>query len=242
MQTYCQSCGMPLTDQAKLGTEKNGQSSQDYCFHCYHEGEYRQPDISMEEMAAVCVPHFQKEGMEEAEARQLFLSLLPTLKRWQKRTIKEPALVKRGAFQIAGVTARTCNADEMTSQGKIPLLWTRFHEQAAPLLKTGVTYGCYSNYEDGINGEYTITVGVEASSNDQLPAGLELQSIPSAKYLVFTSVKGPITAVVLQAWQTIWSWFPHSEWERTYTGDFEVYDERCADPEHAEVDIYIAVR
>ena len=42
------------------------------------------------------------------------------------------------------------------------------------------------------------------------------------------------------AWIDIWKWFETSGVERTYTGDFELYDERCVDPDQAVVDIYIS--
>ncbi|MFC5589573.1 hypothetical protein ACFPRA_11775 [Sporosarcina soli] len=40
----------------------------------------------------------------------------------------------------------------------------------------------------------------------------------------------------------MWRWFEQEEVECTYTGDFEVYDERCLDPQNAQVDIYIAIK
>jgi len=45
------------------------------------------------------------------------------------------------------------------------------------------------------------------------------------------------------AWQKIWS-VPASEMggKRAFLTDFEVYDQRAADPQHAQVDIHIGVR
>ena len=36
---FCQSCGMPLTDEGLLGTEKDGAKAPDYCIYCYKDGE-----------------------------------------------------------------------------------------------------------------------------------------------------------------------------------------------------------
>ncbi len=69
-----------------------------------------------------------------------------------------------------------------------------------------------------------------------------VKTIPAAKYLVFTSEKGSMPDIVIKAWQDIWAWFASSEIERAYTGDFESYDERCANPQEAQVDIYIAIK
>ncbi|WP_416829187.1 zinc ribbon domain-containing protein [Ectobacillus polymachus] len=47
----CQSCGMPLTrDEQGGGTEKNGDQSKKYCSHCYQNGEFTQPTITVEQM------------------------------------------------------------------------------------------------------------------------------------------------------------------------------------------------
>lgn len=43
---------------------------------------------------------------------------------------------------------------------------------------------------------------------------------------------------VYNEWVKIWN----SELERTFTADFEVYDERSQNPENAEVDIFVAVK
>jgi len=47
----CQSCGMPLDKDAKIaGTEADGSLSEMYCSHCYENGKFTSPDISVIEM------------------------------------------------------------------------------------------------------------------------------------------------------------------------------------------------
>ncbi|WP_338751138.1 effector binding domain-containing protein [Bacillus sp. FJAT-52991] len=247
MQNHCQSCGRPLTDQSLLGTEKEGQLSKDYCTYCYEAGEFKQPDLTVEEMIDICVPHLKKDGMKEDQARQMLASFLPNLKRWRKSEFAAPVVVEKEPFQVIGMTARTCNADEMTSKAKIPSLWSAFYQQkvgekVSHLVKPGIVYGLYSDYTTDVNGEYSITLGMEMSSSEAVPEGVVVKTIPAAKYMVFTSEKGPMPEVVIKAWQDIWAWFAQSEVERTYTGDFEKYDEKCANPEEAQVEIYIAIR
>ena len=82
MQNYCQSCGMPLTDAALLGTEKEGHKNQDYCTYCYEEGSFKQPDLTVEAMINICVPHLKEDGMPENEARHMLTSFLPNLKKF----------------------------------------------------------------------------------------------------------------------------------------------------------------
>ncbi|MGE7091557.1 effector binding domain-containing protein [Lysinibacillus sp. NPDC048646] len=247
MQSYCQSCGMPLVDEALLGTEKGGQVSQDYCTYCYGEGAFKQPDLTVQEMIEIGVPHLKEEGMPEDEARQMLTSFLPSLKRWRKGESIEPFVIEKDSFKVVGVTTRTSNANESTSQAKIPQLWSAFYEQnvvqqISNQVNRAVTYGLYADYESDVNGHYSLTLGMAVSAIDEVPEGMEVKLVPAAKYLVFTSEKGPIPEVVIKAWQDIWAWFANSEVERTYTGDFEKYNERCANPNEAQVDIYIAIK
>ncbi|WP_459501669.1 zinc ribbon domain-containing protein [Bacillus sp. C1] len=47
----CQSCGMPFSkDEKGGGTEKNGDKSTTYCSHCYENGEFTHPHITVDEM------------------------------------------------------------------------------------------------------------------------------------------------------------------------------------------------
>jgi len=88
-QKICQSCGMPLTDAALFGTNKDQTVNEDYCVYCYKDGAFTQ-DVSMDEMIEHCVQfldefnkdsgtQFTKEGAI-AEMKLFF----PTLKRWAK--------------------------------------------------------------------------------------------------------------------------------------------------------------
>ncbi len=246
MQSYCQSCGMPLVSAELLGTEKDGQVSQDYCIYCYELGEFKQPNITVDTMISLCVPHLKEEGMVEEEARQMLASFLPNLKRWRTREVKQPVVKEKQSFRIAGITARTNNANELTPTAKIPQLWTDYFQQnvAGQLfnqVNEGVMYGLYSDYETDVNGDYSITLGVEVSTDKDVPKEMSVKTVPASKYLVFSSEKGSMPDIVIKAWQDIWAWFANAEVERTYTGDFEVYDERCQ-PNEAQVDIYIAIK
>jgi Putative zinc ribbon domain len=47
----CQSCGMPLKrDERGGGTEADGSISHKYCSHCYRQGRFVQPDLTVEQM------------------------------------------------------------------------------------------------------------------------------------------------------------------------------------------------
>lgn len=80
--TYCQSCGMPLTDE-QLGTEKDGSKNMDYCTYCYKDGGFTS-DITMQEMIDFCVgPTVENTDMNEEQARKMMEEIFPKMKRWR---------------------------------------------------------------------------------------------------------------------------------------------------------------
>ncbi len=80
-QTFCQSCGMPLADQAMKGTKADGTVADEFCTYCYQKGAFTQ-DVTMPQMIEICVPHMVNSGMPEKEARILLENSLPNLARW----------------------------------------------------------------------------------------------------------------------------------------------------------------
>ncbi|KJS03303.1 MAG: hypothetical protein VR68_01460 [Peptococcaceae bacterium BRH_c4a] len=55
------------------------------CIYCYENGGFRQPDVTMEQMIEICVPHMKESGMSEENARELLDKHLPMLKRWRAK-------------------------------------------------------------------------------------------------------------------------------------------------------------
>lgn len=88
-QIYCQSCGMPLTQPAEHGTEKDGSASSEYCTYCYRDGEFSS-DVSMEEMIDHCLQFLGEFNRGKAskfspeEARAEMRRYFPNLKRWKQ--------------------------------------------------------------------------------------------------------------------------------------------------------------
>ena len=60
---------------------------------------------------------------------------------------------------------------------------------------------------------------------------------------MFISEKGFVRKVVSETWMRIWA-VPKSApgGNRAYQADFEVYDQRAADPQNAQVDIYVGIK
>ena len=88
-----------------------------------------------------------------------------------------------------------------------------------------------------------LVIGARVKATTQPPVGMVAKTVPAGRYAVFTSDKGPVQKVVVAAWQRIWS-APKNELggDRAYRADFEVYDERAANPGDAQADIYIGIK
>ena len=52
---FCQSCGMPMGEEALYGTNADGSKNGDYCRYCFEKGAFTF-DGGMEEMVEFCVP------------------------------------------------------------------------------------------------------------------------------------------------------------------------------------------
>ena len=76
---------MPMGAEGPWGTEKDGSKSEYYCEYCYKDGEFVQPNMTMEEMIDFCVPFMTKDTqMDEKTARGMLNEAMPKLKRWSK--------------------------------------------------------------------------------------------------------------------------------------------------------------
>ena len=78
----CQSCGMPITAEEQLGTNKDGSVNSDYCKYCYKDGKFID-DVSMEKYVEMCSEFGAQAGMTNEEMKEYCAKLFPTLKRWK---------------------------------------------------------------------------------------------------------------------------------------------------------------
>lgn len=104
MSQICQSCGMPMIDQAMFGTNKDGTKNSDYCIYCYKDGKFLQ-DCTMDEMIEHCAQFINEvnKGLPQPITREEYIGQMkmyfPNLKRWhQEITITDtmsenPALI-----------------------------------------------------------------------------------------------------------------------------------------------------
>ena len=80
-ELVCQCCGMPLED-AIIGRNKDGTLNEEYCKWCYADGTYTYSD--MDALIDVCIPHMEKAGFTEEQARAYMKEKLPKLDYWKR--------------------------------------------------------------------------------------------------------------------------------------------------------------
>jgi predicted transcriptional regulator YdeE len=150
-------------------------------------------------------------------------------------------------FYVVGLSARTNNAHEMSGKGKIGSVWQSFLQPSLIAKipnKVGVDpIAVYTDYETDHTGHYTYLLGLPISPDEPVPPSLTVKRVPAGRYAVFTSGRGPITRVVPEIWQRIWAMSPKElGGERAFQSDFEIHDQRAADPENAQIDVYVGLR
>jgi len=103
--------------------------------------------------------------------------------------------------------------------------------------KTGeAIFAVYHDYVGDYTQPYRYFIGCQVQPGTNVPQGMDSLVISSGTYLQIP-VKGKMPAMLTEAWQKIWQ----SNLPRAYRPDFEVYDDRSQDWEHAEADIFLSV-
>lgn len=104
------------------------------------------------------------------------------------------------------------------------------------------TVAVYTDYAKDKDGDYTFILGAKVKPGATAPPGMLKKAIRAGRFAVFTSEKGPAQDVVPATWKRIWEVpKPEPGGDRLYESDFELYDERSADPAHAEMEIFIRI-
>lgn len=86
-QSFCQSCGMPLTEDV-LGINADGTKNEDNCIYCYKDGAFT-GDFTMEQMVEYCsmfVEEYNKntgQHLTACQYKDVLRQFYPTLKRWK---------------------------------------------------------------------------------------------------------------------------------------------------------------
>ncbi len=165
------------------------------------------------------------------------------------QTTMQPRVVNQQPFQVIGIAASTSNAKEAGPDAIIGKQWHRFMSEdlinKIPNRVDQTIYAVYTDYTSDFNGQYTVILGakVRPIPNPTIPDGMVIKTVPAGRYAVFTSDRGPVVKVVVDTWKQIWAYYQSPQnGQRAYQADFEVYDQRAADPNNAQVDIYVGLK
>lgn len=87
-ESYCQSCSLPLENDALLGTNKDGSKNLMYCINCYQNGCFTE-NITMETMIQRSINRMNElfknnPDFNENYSRQKMLEFFPQLERWKQ--------------------------------------------------------------------------------------------------------------------------------------------------------------
>lgn len=151
---------------------------------------------------------------------------------------------------LVGIQTHTSYEDELnTITSKIlPLIQQWFQDDVAENIPNSIKPWCgyvqYSEFSDQNRGNFTFFMGKEASEIPTLPTPFVSQVTEEGVYAKFTTKKGPVPFVSMEAWKRI---NDMSEKElggkRLFKTDFEFYeDSRCYDPNNIEGDIYVGIK
>jgi len=158
------------------------------------------------------------------------------------RPNSEFEIILQPAAQVVGIAQRTSNPSEMAGTGIIGKQWERFVREnlvtQIPDRADSAVVAVYTDYASDKDAEYTFLIGARVKSVAVVPQGMVAKTIPAGKYATFISERGPVERVVVETWQRIWG----IALDRAYRADYEVYDERAADPGSAQVAIYVGIR
>ena len=145
------------------------------------------------------------------------------------------------SFYVIGLAIRTTNENGQSATD-IPQLWNKFlSENTAAKIpnKTDESIYCiYTDYELDHTKPYTTILGCRVSTLSTIPEGLAGKEVAGGDYEIITA-KGKIAdGIVFNEWLKIWS----GDLPRAFTADYEVYGEKAQNPDHAEIDIFIALK
>ena len=138
-------------------------------------------------------------------------------------------IVNHDSFHIIGISLKT--SFDSDSQD-IPPFWGKFFsENILDTIPNKANEKIIATYTDYNDGSYVLTIGAQVNSLENIPEGLVFKTIPAAKFAVFKN-QGPAEKIVPKMWQHIWN----LNLERTFSGDFEAYDN------DSTVAIYVTVK
>ena len=183
-QPFCQSCGMPLTDEIK-GTNADGSRNEGYCVYCYKNGKFVH-DFTMTQMIEFCLQFLDQWNAQAGlhltpvQAKEQMLQHFPHLKRWKEkdgRTLTEKAAALLA--QCENVTIASIDANGFPRPVQMSKIKAAgFHEVWMATSARSVKVEdfkhnnkaglCYDHYGDGVALRGTVEVITDDATRKEM--------------------------------------------------------------------------
>lgn len=155
-------------------------------------------------------------------------------------TMKNHQVIQKPSIQVIGIECRTSNTLE-AGPYDIPKHWEKFYKDdimnRIPNKTSNEIIALYCDYEGDYTQPYSLVIGCQVSSIDDIPEGMVAKTIPSGSYAIFRAI-GKHPNALIETWGHIWQ---QTNLKRTYTGDYEVYGDKFISASPKEVGVYIAI-
>lgn len=157
----------------------------------------------------------------------------------------KPRFIKQEAeFMVIGISARTSNQEAM-EKGTIQKLWQRFIDQEIllhiPHKISNSALALYYDYASDQHGQYTVLIGVQVSSLDDIPGGMTGVLVPATQREIFLSDLGDLSCIVFDLWQHIWKQEEMHQIQRAYTFDYEFYNQSSHNQGESIAEIHVSI-
>ena len=146
----------------------------------------------------------------------------------------EPKIVEKPAFSVVGRRYQGKNENNEIAQ-----MWGEFIPRIKEIQNiVDDSFGLCKPADE--NGVFEYLAGMEVSSTEDIPDGMESWEVTAGKYAVFPCTLKTIGETYKYAFET---WLPGSDYEYMQGIDFEFYDEDFdADVEDSTLYIYIPIK
>lgn len=157
----------------------------------------------------------------------------------QEITMQDYKVIQKPPTTVIGIECRTSNAPEAAPHD-IPKHWEQFYKNNTinqiPNKTSYEVIALYCDYDGDYTQPYSLVIGCQVDSLDDIPKGMVAKTIPGGPYAIFRAI-GEHPRSLIETWGNIWQ---QSGLERTYTGDYEVYGDKFSGSPQ-EVEVYIAI-
>ncbi|TGL37548.1 AraC family transcriptional regulator [Leptospira perdikensis] len=152
-------------------------------------------------------------------------------------------IVTKNEFILMGKPYRT-TMQKCQNEIDIPKFWGEFMAGGSigsiPNRLGDSLMGIYTNWDYAEN--FDVIIGAQVSSDTKIPDGFVTHRMKPAKYMVFT-VPGNQNQDILNGWKYIYgTWMPNTGYEREFSDDFDLFDDRFQSTSNPESEIYIPIQ